>query len=232
MARQVPPEVNVIMSSRSSLPLNPAVRHSRELPRHAGVPVATKPAVAYRQRANQGGGSTTFNAPELWHEPRGQGQLQVIIQSAGFDYVHPVTDSEIRERLDRLPAQYTRDLEVVQLSRMTRKRQAFPCYGMQWGQSVYLYPIEANLVETYSVPPKPAQQIEARMFGAVWAPRGKDWTLTWTLEAIKDFYLNNVLIHEVGHLNDPRNTSYRERERFANWFAIEHGYRATRGRRG
>jgi hypothetical protein len=113
---------------------------------------------------------------------------------------------------------------------MTRKRQAFPCYGMQWGHSVYLYPIEDNLVETYTIPPKPAQQIEARMFGAKWSQSGKFWTLTWSPESIRDFYLNNVLIHEVGHLNDPRNTTYRERERFANWFAIEHGYRASRGR--
>lgn len=102
---------------------------------------------------------------------------------------------------------------------------------MQWGRAVYLYPIEDTLVENYYVGPKPAQEIEARMFGAKWEPNGKLWTLTWTRDALKDFYLNNVLIHEVGHLNDPRNNSYKDRERFANWFAIEYGYRVSRGRR-
>ncbi len=218
------------MSSRTSVPFNPAVHHVRGLRRHTAAPVASKPTVAYRQRAGHTGGGLPFNAPEVWHEPLGAGRLRVIVQPAGIDYVHPVTETEVRTRLGQLPPQFIRNLEVVQLSRMTRKRQAFPCYGMQWGRAVYLYPIEAGLVETYSVPPQPAQQIEARMFGATWAQCGSIWTLTWTLEALKDFYLNNVLIHEVGHLNDPRNTSHRQRERFANWFAIEHGYRATRGR--
>ena len=218
------------MSSRSSVPFNSAVHHARELSGHGTARVVTKPAVAYRQRANRSGTSAPYNAPEVWHEPSGAGTLRVAIQPAGQDYIHPATEAEIRERLARLPRQFTRDLEVVQLSRMTRKRRTFPCYGMQWGQAVYLYPIESNLVELYSVQPKPAQQIEARMFGATWSQRGDCWTLTWTAESIRDFYLNNVLIHEVGHLNDPRNTTYRERERYANWFAIEYGYRADRGR--
>lgn len=219
------------MSSRSSLPFNPVVHHSRQLDGQGTGRVVSKPAVAYRQRVTRSGEGTPFNAPEVWHQPQGHGRLRVAIQPAGTDYIHPVTEAEIRDRLQKLPSQFTRHLEVVQLSRMTRKRRTFPCYGMQWGNSVYLYPIEKNLVELYSVPPKPAQQIEARMFGARWAQQDDCWTLTWTPDSIKDFYLNNVLIHEVGHLNDPRNTTYRERERYANWFAIEYGYRVARGRR-
>lgn len=218
------------MSSRSSIPPNHAVHHPRELSRNATGRIATKPPVAYRQRDNRNGLTTPFNAPEVWHEPRFNSRLRVSIQAAGEGYFHPVTEAEVRARLEQLPRHLTRDLEVVQFSRMTRKRQAFPCYGMQWGRSVYLYPIEDSLVEVYSAPPKPAQQVEARMFGAQWSQQGALWTLTWTASTIKDFYLNNVLIHEVGHLNDPRNTTYRERERYANWFAIEYGYRASRGR--
>jgi hypothetical protein len=138
-----------------------------------------------------------------------------------------VTIDEVRERLALLPARFQRHLDVVQFSAMTRKRRLFPCYGMQWGTSVYLYPIEESLVEVYRHPPTPQQQIEARMFGGTWAQAGNIWQLTWTEDSIRDFYLNNVLIHEVGHLNDSRNTTSRDRERFANWFAIEYGYRAT-----
>jgi hypothetical protein len=114
---------------------------------------------------------------------------------------------------------------------MTRKRRLFPCYGMQWGPNIYLYPIEASLVETYLRPPRPQQLIEARMYGGVWEQAGKWWTLTWTPESIRDFYLNNVLIHEIGHIHDDRNSNSDARERYANWFAIEYGYRATRGRK-
>ena len=44
---------------------------------------------------------------------------------------------------------------------MTRKRALFPCYGMQWGSAVYLYPIESSLVEIYLTPPRPEQLIYA-----------------------------------------------------------------------
>lgn len=114
---------------------------------------------------------------------------------------------------------------------MTRKRQLFPLYGMQWGPNVYLYPMEASLVETYRKPPTPEQLIEARMFGGVWSQSGREWRLTWTPGAIRDFYLNNVLIHEIGHVIDQRNMNSVARERYANWFATEYGFRASRGRR-
>jgi hypothetical protein len=145
--------------------------------------------------------------------------------------VHPVTTDEVTERIALLPKKYMKNLEVVQFSRMTRKRALFPCYGMQWGTAVYLYPIEVSLTETYVAPPRPEQIIEARMFGGQWEQEGRRWMLHWTKDAIRDFYLNNVLIHEIGHTVDDRNTSFQDRERWANWFAVEYGYRASRGRR-
>ncbi len=50
----------------------------------------------------------------------------------------------------------------------------------------------------------------------------------WTERAIKDFYLNNILIHELGHLLDDRNSRSVDRERYAEWFAVEYGYKPTR----
>jgi Mlc titration factor MtfA (ptsG expression regulator) len=129
-----------------------------------------------------------------------------------------------------LPSQFTNAIEVVQFSSMTRKRSLFPLYGMQWGPNVYLYPIEASLQETYRRPPTSQQQIEARMYGGEWTESRGVWTLTWTRQSIKDFYLHNVLIHEIGHVNDQRNTNSVARERYANWFATEYGYRKWRGR--
>ena len=44
------------------------------------------------------------------------------------------------------------------------------------------------------------------MFGGRWVEEPGDvWKLVWT-EAVKDFYLNNILIHELGHLLDDRNS--------------------------
>lgn len=196
---------------------------------------APRPVAAHRQRGVGGtGDQPAFFAAENWHEPPSSSganhPTRFVVQPAGSEFMHPVTVTEVRDRLAMLPATIVEQVKVVQLSRMTRKRQVFPCYGMQWGPNVYLYPIEASLVETYSRPPTPQQQIEARMYGGRWAEAKDEWTLTWTQETLKDFYLNNVLIHEIGHIIDNRNTRTEDRERFANWFAIEHGYRQSRGR--
>lgn len=191
-----------------------------------------RPVAAHRQRGVGGtGNQPAFFAPEDWYESCQGKKLRLIVQSPGPGYVHPVTVSEIRERLALLPKHVVEKIEVIQLSRMTRKRKLFPCYGMQWGSTVYLYPIEESLVESYSATPTPQQQIEAKMFGGKWSCHNKEWRLTWTRDTLRDFYLNNVLIHEIGHVIDNRNSRNNDRERFANWFAIEHGYRASRGRK-
>ena len=157
-----------------------------------------------------------FLPPEDWHEPTGaEAGYRFVIQSPGKGYRHVVTPEEIRQRLQLLPASFTAPLEVVQLSRVTRKKQSFPCYGMQWGAAIYLYPIEEGLVEYFSRPPHPSQWNEARMYGGKWVEDGPTgWRLVWTEDTIKDFYLNNILIHEL---------------RYAEWFAIRYGYRPTQG---
>ncbi len=194
------------------------------------VPARGGASAGRRARFTGDLGERVYSPPENWHEPVGDGSgYQIIVQQAGKGFSHVVTEADIRERLAELPEEMTAGLEVVQLSQMTRKKKRFPCYGMQWGSAIYLYPIETSRTEVFTEPPIPSQRIEAQMYGARWEeqPNGY-WHLIWTEEAIRDFYLNNVLIHELGHLLDQRNTKFRDRERFAEWFATEHGYKPSR----
>jgi hypothetical protein len=171
-----------------------------------------------------------FAPPEDWHEPTDRTGYRVLIQPPGDGYRHIVTEQQIRDRLTLVPQAFVDQLEVVQLSCMTRKKQSYPCYGMQWGNAIYLYPLEESLVEHFYQPPRPALYNEAKMYGGCWdQPSQGVWTLTWTEPTAQDYYLNNILIHELGHLVDERNSNYMDRERFAEWFAIQHGYRLTGG---
>ena len=191
-----------------------------------------RPVEAFRQRGSDTSQrSNHFYAQDQWYEPTDSDVIQLYRRDPGAGYFHPVTLEEVADRIEQLPAKYRQNIEVIELARMTRKRSLFPCYGLQWGPNVYLYPIEESLVETYTRPPRPGQMIEAKMYGGVWTQDGKLWTLSWTEHALRDFYLNNVLIHEIGHVNDTRNRNQNARERYADWFAIEYGYRASRGRR-
>ena len=171
--------------------------------------------------------------PEDWFEPSDElsEEYQVVTRSPGANYRHVVTEADIRDRLGRLPSQLLLNLDVVCLSGITRKKSRYPLYGMQWGTTIYLYPMEESLVENFGRPPTPAQQVEAKMFGAQWLhPEPGLWQLVWSESQLRDFYLNNVLIHELGHLLDERNRNTTDRERYAEWFAIHYGYKPTRAR--
>jgi len=171
-----------------------------------------------------------FAPPEDWYSGTGRdGRFQVVVQPAGPGYRHILTEQDIRARLAELPPHFLRCLEVIQLSRMTRKKQTFPCYGMQWGNSLYLYPLEDTLVEYFQSPPGPSLANEVRMYGGEWVHEPPTtWKLVWSEAAIKDFYLNNILFHELGHLLDDRNTKSAQRERYAEWFAVRYGYLPSR----
>lgn len=186
-----------------------------------------------RARAGERNVKLPFVPPEDWHEPtENSNGYRVVVQPPGPGYRHVLTAADIRARLSDLPDWMLADLEVVQLSRMTRKKQSFPCYGLQWGAALYLYPIEENLIEYYTAPPLPNQVNEARMYGGRWSQTSPGvWALAWTEQSVRDFYLNNILIHELGHLVDDRNSGYVDRERFAEWFAVEFGFRRTRASR-
>lgn len=188
-------------------------------------------------RGGQRNEQLPFVPPEDWYETNDEAaqtsEYEVVVQSAGRGFCHVVTEREIRDRLSQLPLYMIKPLEFVQLSKMTRKKRSFPCYGMQWGTTLYLYPLEENCVEYFPDPPKPSQYNEARMYGGKWVEESDGtWRLCWSQQAIKDFYLNNILIHELGHLVDSRNTRCADRERFAESFAIQYGYLPTqKGRR-
>ena len=217
------------------------MRSSRQYPTKATLRQATRQAPktqsSWSQRARRTQFGTRnermpFSPPENWHEPVGDVDgYRIVVQPPGEGYRHVVTPEQIRERLARVPQNFLRDLEVVQLSRMTRKKKSFPCYGMQWSSTLYLYPLEESLEEIFYSPPRPEVTNEARMYGGCWdEPSTGVWRLTWSRSAIEDFYLNNILIHELGHLLDDRNSSYTDRERYAEWFAIRYGYQTSGGR--
>ncbi|MDA7979415.1 MAG: hypothetical protein MPJ50_11685 [Pirellulales bacterium] len=203
--------------------------HSRSPAAVANLRSKHRAARAFsRHRGAHGTAQAPFVPPEDWYEPEGTPGYRFVEQTPGAGYRHVVTPEEVRNRLAQLPESFTVSLEVVQFSKMTRKKRNYPCYGMQWGSTIYLYPIETDLVEHFSSKPKPQQWNEARMYGGQWERDGAcGWKLVWSLAAVKDYYLNNILIHELGHLLDERNTSYEDRERYAEWFAVRYGYQMS-----
>ena len=124
-------------------------------------------ALSQRARGNGRNDRGPYAPPEDWYDPQGLSgrNFRIIAQAPGRGYRHAVTEDEVRQRLEDLPDYMLEPLEVVQLSRITRKKKSFPCYGMQWGSTLYLYAIEETLTEFFAEAPSPAQWNEARMYG-------------------------------------------------------------------
>ncbi|HEX3726558.1 MAG TPA: hypothetical protein VHV08_09965, partial [Pirellulales bacterium] len=84
---------------------------------------ARRPGVlaSKRVRGVQRNEKLPFVPPEDWYEPvdRHKG-YRIIVQNPGAGSRHILTPNDIRARLSEFPAEMLANLEVVQLSRMTR----------------------------------------------------------------------------------------------------------------
>lgn len=152
---------------------------------------------------------------------------QCHVEDPGSGFRHPVTMCEVLERMMQLPREITGRIEerLDHLSMPHLRSPSLPAYGMQWGSSVYLLPIETDRIEQFPALPPVTYRQELAKYGAqwIWNENDKLWECRWTEEALRIFYLENVLIHEIGHLLDTRNNSTRDREAFANAFAAQYG---------
>jgi hypothetical protein len=155
-------------------------------------------------------------------EHEGEG-IYFHVEPAGTNYLHVLTPAEILVRLHALPDNLLSRLTCVVLPRMTRKRKLFNIYGMQWDKTIYLYPMPASLRvgDEHSLPA--SYVAEARQFGATVEETPTGPVIQWSLDTIKQFYLENILLHELGHTLDTRNSSTRDREAFAEAFARKYG---------
>src|SRR3989344_2004935 len=154
---------------------------------------------------------------EKWYEPSDEvNGYRIIVEKPGKGRRHVVTPDDIRERLAQFPPEMLRSLEIVKLSRMTRKLSYECIYGMQWGNTIYMYPMEDDLMEKFDSLPDAQSQMETGRYGAKHSVENGSWVTRWNEQTIRDFYLNNILIHELGHTLDDHNRSAHKREAFAN----------------
>ena len=113
------------------------------------------------------------------------------------DFIHACTRVDVKARLEQMPQNVRKDLRAVFLLAGTRKQEKswwskLGCYGMYWNSCVFLFPHPFHL------------------------PRG------YTLDDLRRFYLENVLVHEVAHHLDRERISDRKaKENFAHAYVQE-----------
>ena len=121
----------------------------------------------------------------------------IAIKPQTPDFIHACTRAEIKVRLERIPQVSRKDLRAVFLLAGTRKQEKswwskLGCYGMYWNSCVFLCAHPFQL------------------------PNG------YTLDNLRNFYLDDVLVHEVAHHIDRERISDRKtKENFAHAYVQE-----------
>jgi hypothetical protein len=123
----------------------------------------------------------------------------VSIKPQTPDFIHPCTRAEVKIRLERMPPENRQGLRAVFLLAGTRKQErswwsSLGCYGIYWRACVFLFAHPFHL------------------------PYG------YTLDHLRGFYLNDVLVHEVAHhIDRERITDRATKEAFAHAYVQEQG---------
>lgn len=170
-----------------------------------------------------------IGAGERYYEGR-PGEIAILTEKPRADFVSLITERDIRRRLapNRFPSKYLSRVSVIVIAAGNKRRARYHAWGMQWGSTIYLYPVPResmqNLNWELDRAMTPREQQEARKCGAIIRDSGR--AIHWTVDTLRRFYLENILIHEIGHCVDYWNHRAVDRERFAEHFADRFGFRA------
>lgn len=166
-----------------------------------------------------------------------------ITDNPSRDLFFPVNVDEIKEFLAKLPSEHTENLTHVWLKKMSNKEYEKEgsyqgCFICGSGVNlIVLHPFPVDLKMKFGHK-KPSNK--TLKWYAPYEPEllhvNKEWILKWTEEKIKRYYLEGLLLHEIGHQIDSvykrfwsAHYSRKKGEDFANNFAYYWGNEIREG---
>lgn len=132
-----------------------------------------------------------------------------MVDNPSRDLYFPVSVDEIKDLLAKLPAHHTENITHIWLRKMSNKEyekegKTQGCFICGSGVNlIVLYPFPRDLIMCFGNK-KPSNKV--LKWYAPYQPelifKNDDWTLVWTEEKIKQYYLEGLLLHEIGHQLD------------------------------
>jgi hypothetical protein len=163
--------------------------------------------------------------------PVGPGvELPIFIQdNPSRDFFFPVTVEEIREVLQRVPSVGLTHVWLRRLRKIDWESASKPFARFIAGSGVrlvVLYAWPRDMLLRFGLK-KPARRWLRKyaQYGPELARDEKGWFMQWNEEQLRRFYIEYLLLHELGHLDDYFRTRWtkannRTTEEFADQFAV------------
>ena len=164
--------------------------------------------------------------------------VPIYVRDVHAEFVRPCEPAEVKATLEDVPRQFLTGLKSVCLLAGTTKQSKvsagrlfrYGCYGRG---EIYLHAFPRRLLsEVWPHHPKPSILQEYRRAGAQFTRTESGWKLQFTMDALRRFFLFDVLLHELGHHVEyvsGKTNDRKSAERFANWFAQYAARLRTRG---
>ncbi len=158
--------------------------------------------------------------------PTDDGELVLIENRPHRDYYFPVTGNEVVARLRQLPADEIEGITHVWLRRMRPSDLGRPLGSYTSGPgfaviTLYPWPRDRTWPAGRGKPHRFWVKHAARFDGRL-VPINGTWYAVFSEEGARRFFLDDLILHEVGHHNDWRWSSpanHRQCEEFADQYA-------------
>jgi hypothetical protein len=176
-------------------------------------------------RVRDGGASEKWSrvfTRDVWKKLSIQGQgCRLLKENPSGAFYHPCQGQEYLSVLERLPAEFRQPVRAIVLRRTPKfdarlgieARMRFGCVILN------AFPRSNQMV--WTAPPTQAARRHYVRWCSRWLEEKGSLKLQWTLDEIRSYYLFHLLLHEVGHINQPHFHNARRREEFAENFALE-----------
>lgn len=176
-----------------------------------------------------------FNRQHSLQKPNENDELPIFIKdNTSKDFYFPVNEAEILERLHQFPTEFRENITHIWLKKVDKEdyKNGDSFQGMFiCGSGVNLIVLSAfpkNLKMMFGAK-KPIKK-ELNLYSK-WCEdlrfdeRENSWFLQWNEEKVRDYYLEYLLLHEIGHFVESAYEKFwsksdqRKREDFADNFA-------------
>ena len=157
-----------------------------------------------------------------WRQISDEGTLwNTFIENPSRDYYHPCTPEEYFSILKQLPGHHTDNVKGIILRRTPKRDLKFGIEAWRRWSCVIMNPFPKSNKYVFDKQPNNSLIKFFQPFCTNWSQENEKWILSWTHDQARRYYLYQVFLHEIGHINDGTRTTKRKRENYADSFARE-----------